>query len=189
MTTTLTLYGLPVCSCLLTWVPQFEEELRELGIIDGKLSWSQFIGKASASALVHSTGGAGDCWETDPEISKVARQMGAVSHPRITGSFASNKHSHMTLIGCTHLHEQGKAQIREAYAGGDGLLGDLPDDIDLHSYLWPKRTWREGIAWHKEQQLRRKRIAKLELARKRKATWQRWVKKANSNINRLKSLI
>lgn len=189
MTTTLTLYGLPVCSCLLTWVPAFEEELRELGIIDGKLSWSQFIGRASASALVHSTGGAGDCWETDERISIVARRMGAVSHPRISGPFEDNQHTHLTLIGCTHLHQQGKDQIKETYAGGDGLLGDVPDDSDLHAALWPKRTWREGIAWHKEQQLRRKRIAKLEATRARKAKWQRWVKRANLNIDRLKGLL
>jgi hypothetical protein len=135
------------------------------------------------------TGGAGDIWETDWEISKVARQMGAVSWPRVTGSFATNQHTHLVLIGCLHLHPQGVAQIREAYAGGDGLLGDLPDEVDLHSYLWPKRNWREGIAWHREQQLRRKRIAKLEAARARKAKYQRLVKKVTVNINRLKELV
>lgn len=35
---------------------------------------------------------------------------------------------------------------------------------------------------------RDERLAKLELARKRKAKWQRWVKKANKNIARLKGL-
>jgi hypothetical protein len=61
--------------------------------------------------------------------------------------------------------------------------------MDLHSYLWPKRTWREGITWHKEQSLRRKRIAKLEATRARRAKWRRWSKRATANIERLKSLI
>ncbi len=53
------------------------------------------------------------------------------------------------LIGCPHLHAQGLAQIREAYAGGDGLLGDVPDDSALHAALWPKRTWRAEEDFYK----------------------------------------
>lgn len=181
--------GFPADSCLITWLPHFEDELREQGIILQPLQIMQLIGLAPASADVHSTGGAADLRETDPRVSKVARQMGAVSWPRVTGSFANNRHTHLCLIGCTHLHPDGLQQIKEAYAGGDGLLGDLPDDIDLHSYLWPKRTWRQGIEWHKEQQLTRKRIAKLEAARKRRDRYRARAQRATKFINRLKGLI
>lgn len=184
----LTLYGKPVDQCLLEWVPAFEEELREQGIITDRLNWAQFIGEADASALTHSWGGVADCWEIDPVIAKVARQMGAVAHPRTAGSFANNKHTHLGLIGCPHMHPQARAQIAETYAGGDGLLGDVPDEVWLHQWLYPKRTWQQGIAWHREQQLRRRRLAKLEKARARTAKWRRWIKKNQPNIDRLKEL-
>lgn len=180
--------GLPACECLAEWWPPFEEELREQDIIESTLTVAQFIGMAAASALVHSKGGAADVWETDERISFVARQMGAVSWPRVTGSFAKNRHTHLVLIGCPHLHQQGLDQIKEAYAGGDGLIGDVPDDSALHAALWPKRTWRQGIVWHREQQLRRRRIVKLEKARARSAKWRRWIKRNQVNIDRLKEL-
>lgn len=178
--------GRPCCPCDAAWIPKLQEELLEQGIITKPLTIAQLIGRADASALVHSQGGAGDVWDTDERISYVARQMGAVSWPRVTGSFAANRHTHWVLIGCPHLHAQGLAQIREAYDGGDGLLGDVPDHSALHAALWPKRTWRQGIVWHEQQQLRRRRIVKLEAARKRKAKWQRWVQRANGTITRLK---
>lgn len=186
----LTLYGMPVDPCLLEWVPPFEEELREQGILrpGEHLDWAQFIGEADASALTHSWGGVADCWETDPVISKVARQMGGVAHPRVAGSFANNKHTHLGLIGCPHMHPQAIAQIVETYAGGDGLLGDVPDEVWLHQWLYPRRTWQQGIAWHREQQLQRKRLAKIALSRARRAKWRRWANRATKNIDRLKAL-
>lgn len=183
-----TLRGKPACPCDAEWIPAFEEELLEQGIITKALTIAQLIGMASASALVHSRGGAGDVWETDERIAFVARQMGAVAWPRVTGSFATNRHTHWVLIGCPHLHQQGLDQITEAYAGGDGLIGDVPDDSALHAALWPKRTWQEGIAWHREQQLFRRRVVKLEKARARQAKWTRWKARNRKNIARLAKL-
>lgn len=181
--------GKPCCPCDAEWLPALNEELIEQGIITKPLTIAQLIGMADASALVHSTGGAGDCWETDERIAYVMRQMGAVAWPRVTGSFAANRHTHWVLIGCPHLHAQGLAQIREAYAGGDGLLGDVPDDSALHAALFPKRTWRQGIVWHEAQQLRRRRIVKLERARARRAKARAVVKSSTKFIDRLKGLI
>lgn len=180
--------GKAACECLAEWIPPFEEELLELGILTKPLSIAQLIGLATKSALVHSTGGAGDVWETDERISFVARQMGAVSWPRVTGSFATNRHTHFVLIGCPHLHQQGLDQIREAYENGDGLLGDVPDDSALHAALWPRRTWQQGIGWHRAEQLRRRRVVELEKARTRRAKWRRWSKQATKRIDRLKAL-
>lgn len=181
--------GKPCCPCDAAWLPALNEELIEQGITTKPLTIAQLIGTAKASALVHSTGGAGDCWETDERIAYVMRQMGAVAWPRVTGSFATNRHTHWVLIGCPHLHPQGKSQITEAYRGGDGLLGDVPDDSALHAALWPARSWRQGIVWHEAQQLRRRRIVKLEKARARSAKWRRWIKKNQPNIDRLKALV
>ncbi len=78
--------GKPCCPCDAEWIPAVNEELLEQGIITKPLTIAQLIGMASKSALVHSTGGAGDCWETDERIAFVMRQMGAVAWPRVTGS-------------------------------------------------------------------------------------------------------
>ena len=149
--------GKPCCPCDREWIPAFEAELEARGLIGAQVDIAQLIGMASASAMVHSKGGAIDIWQIDVEISKIARRMGCVMSPRVTGSFANNKHSHGVLIGCPHLHQQGKDQITEIYAGGDGLVGDVPDDPELRPYLFPKRTWKEGIVWHKEQKLIRRK--------------------------------
>lgn len=185
--TTLTFRGFPACSCLVTWLPMLEERLRLEGVLD-KLPIAQLIGTAKQSAATHSTGGAADLWTKDPRVSLWARRMGAVSWPRLKPAF-DDDHTHLVLIGCVHAHPEAKAQIAEAYAGGDGLLGDAPDDSDLHAALFPKRDWRAGIAYHQALKLQAKRIEKLRKARARRAKYRRWVKKTTRNINRLKGLI
>lgn len=154
-----TFRGKPCCDCFPKFIPALESELRARGLIEDTLNIMQLTGMATASALVHSKGGAIDIAETDPEISKIARRMGCVLSPRVTGSFATNRHSHGVLVDCPHRHPQATAQVVEIYAGGDGLLGDVPDDPELHPYLFPKRTWKEGIVWHQEQKLIREKTA------------------------------
>lgn len=44
------------------------------------------------------------------------------------------------------------------------------------------------LPWHVVDPKRDERLAKLDATRKRKAKWQRWVKRANKNIARLKRL-
>lgn len=163
--------GLPACECLAEWLPPFEAELKARGLIKVSIDIAQLIGTAKASALVHSTGGAADIWQTDWRVSWVARKMGAVSWPRVTGSFARNRHTHLVLVGCPHLHQQGLDQIAEAFRGGDGLLGDAPDDARLVAALVPGRTWRDGIAWHKRQQRRRALTRMIRAAKVRVEKW------------------
>lgn len=151
--------GFPACECLAAWLPQFEAELKARGLVVECIDVAQLIGRATKSALVHSTGGAADIWQIDWQVSWVARQMGCVMWPRVTGSFADGKHSHGVLVGCPHLHEQGRAQIREAFGGGDGLLGSAPDDVRLAAALVPGRTWQQGIVWHRAQARARRRAA------------------------------
>lgn len=189
--TTLTYRGLPCCSCQAEWFPAFEEELREQGIITGVLTLAQLIGDAEDSAKVHTGGGCADWWETDIRISQVARSMGAPATWPRTGardSFDDNRHTHSGLRGCPHMAPGALAQIREVDRGGDGLLGDVPDHPDLRNFV-NRRSWKQGIQWHREQQVRRRRIAKLKAARARRAKWRRWSRRATDNINRLKSLI
>lgn len=155
---TLTYRGRPCCACQAAWLPVFEKELVDLGLIKKELTIAQLIGGAAASAGVHTDGGMADWWETDVEIAKVARQMGApATWLRTTGSFANNRHTHSGLRGCPHMNASARAQITEVDAGGDGLLGDAPDDPRLKAFV-NKRTWREGVAWATERQLHRQRL-------------------------------
>lgn len=167
----ITFRSLPACPCLAEWLPEFEAELKANGLIKVSIDIAQLIGMASASALVHSTGGAWDIWQTDYRVSQIARQMGAVSWPRTTGSFASNQHTHGVLVGCPHLHQQGVDQIAEAFRGGDGLIGTVPDDARLVASLVRGRTWQQGIAWHRKQQRRRVLKRQIDKARERIAKW------------------
>lgn len=153
--------GLPACECLAAWLPAYEAELKAQGLIKVSIDIAQLIGMAKASALVHSTGGAADIWQTDWRCSAIARQMGGIGWPRVTGSFARAKHTHIVLVGCPHLHQQGRDQIAEALRGGDGLQGDVPDDARLVAALVPGRSWQQGIAWHRRQERLRKLKALL----------------------------
>ena len=49
-------------------------------------------------------------------------------------------HLHMILKDCRHLSPEAKAQLREWYAGENGLAGDDPDDGD-RTYL--RQTWKQ----------------------------------------------
>jgi hypothetical protein len=153
---TTTFRGHPACACLAEWLRPFEAELKARGLIENTIDVLQLIGLAEASELVHSTGGAADIRQIHWRVSFVARQMGAVAWPRVTGSFADNQHTHLVLVGCPHLHQQARDQITAAFQGGDGLLGDVPDDPRLAAALVPGRTWRQGIAWHRRQERLRK---------------------------------
>ena len=154
--------GFPACECLIQWLPAYEAECLARGLIKESIDIAQLIGNASASAKVHSTGGAFDIWQTDWRFSWVARKMGAMTWPRVTGSFLRNKHTHGVLIGCPHLHPEGQYQIQAGYRGLDGLVHSSPDDRRLTRALVGGRDWRDGIAWHKRQE----RIRRLKAKRK-----------------------
>jgi hypothetical protein len=141
--------GFPACPCLAAWLPVFERELIRRGVIRESIDIAQLIGGASASGGTHASGGAFDIWQHDPKTMWVARQMGAdATWNRVTGSFATNRHTHGVLTGCPH-NGPARYQIDEVRAGGDGLVGSTPDP-------GPRplsgRTWREGIAWARQQE-------------------------------------
>lgn len=141
--------GRPACPCLAAWLPVFERELLDRGVIKHSIDIAQLIGGAAASGGTHAEGGAFDIWQHDDVTVWVARQMGAdATWARTTGSFANNRHAHGVLTGCPH-NGPARYQIDEVRAGGDGLVGSAPDP-------GPRplsgRTWREGIEWAKQLQ-------------------------------------
>jgi hypothetical protein len=168
--------GKPACECLAEWIPYFEAELKARGLIKVSVDIAQLIGTAEASASTHSKGGAIDIWQTNPRVSKIARQMGCIMWPRTTGSFAKNKHSHGVLRGCPH-NGPARYQITAADAGYNGLGKNGrggPDPKNLHAVL-NKRTWKQGIEWHKREKRIRKINTRLAELRAEKAK----LKKAN----------
>lgn len=169
-TTIVKFRGLPACECLAEWIPFWEQELLAQKLIKVSVDIAQLIGGAEASSGTHSQGGALDVWQTDIRVSKVAREMGCVMWPRTTGSFAKNRHSHGVLRGCPH-NGPARYQIEAADAGFNGLGSGGrggPDPKSLHDVL-NKRTWEQGIAWHKREQRIRKINVRLEELRAEKS--------------------
>lgn len=143
--------GHPACPCLAAWLPVYEAELQRRGRLTGPLPIFQLIGNASASAKTHSQGGAFDVSDlVGNEDVWLARQMGADATWARTAAQGFTPHLHGVLTGCPH-NEPARYQLYAVQAGFNGL-GDAgrgaPDD-------GPRplsgRTWRQGIAWAKEQ--------------------------------------
>lgn len=157
--------GRPACICLATWLPVYERELIDLGLLKVQLDIYQLIGAATASASTHKTGGAFDDAQFSREQIRVAREMGAMKWHRTAPPF-STPHGHGVLKGCPHAHPSAVAQIVEGEAGGDGLTGNAPDpgprDVQI-----PLRTWQEGVAWAKRRQRRRELTVKIRATRAR----------------------
>ena len=159
-----TFRGRPCCDCLATWLPVYERELLDRGLIKVQLDVYQLIGGAAASAGTHATGGAFDIGQYSTEALRVARQMGAMTWARGLPAF-STPHAHGVLKGCPHAAASAQRQVVEGEAGGDGLVGSAPDDGPRVGILWPLRTYSEGIRWAKRLQRRRVLTTKIRAQR------------------------
>lgn len=143
--------GRQACPCLAAWLPVYEAELQRRKLLTGPLKIYQLIGNASASADTHSQGGAFDISDLPGrEDLVVARQMGAdATWSRTKAQGFSTPHIHGVLTGCPH-NAPARYQIDAVRAGKNGLASGGADD-------GPRplsgRTWREGIAWAKAQQV------------------------------------
>ena len=150
--------GKPACACLIEWLPAYEAELLARGLIRFNIDIYQLIGGAKASAGTHSEGGAFDIAQTSPEAIKVARQMGADAtwhRPENWDGRGGISHTHGVLTGCPH-NRPARYQIDAVRAGFNGLGKGGRGGKDTGPRPLSGRTWREGIAWHLEQQEQRK---------------------------------
>ena len=141
--------GKPACPCLAEWLPVYEAELLRRGCIKHNIDIYQLIGGAAASAGTHSTGGAYDVAQVSPEAILVARQMGAAAwhRPYNWDHAGGMEHHHGVLNGCPH-NAPARYQIGALAARRNGLANNGPDNGPNVGTL---RTWRQGIAWAKEQ--------------------------------------
>ena len=142
------------------------------------------VGKVAASAGTHDGGGVVDLmpWDHDNKVTALrAVGFAAWYRPAIPGLWAA--HIHAVLIGHGRLAMSASAQVQQYLGRRDGLKNNGPDADPG----WTN-TARYTIEAFRNDALRPMRLEKLEVARTRKSKWQRWVKKANANIARLKGL-
>lgn len=180
---TLTYGGRPCCECQLRWLTLFEKivKLAKLPRIDV----AQLIGNAPASNGRHLGGGNIDWWSINVATARLARSFGCLAYLRdgTRDGFDDNKHTHGYLVGCPHMSDGAKSDLKEALAGGDGLVGNVPDDPRLAGAYVPGTTWEKGVA---AMEAILEREEKIRLAEKRVKKWTRWKRKANRNIKRWK---
>lgn len=184
----LTYAGKPCCTCQATWLTAFERELAAEAL--PPLTIAQLIGNAPASAGRHLGGGSIDWWTVDVATARLARSLGGLAMIRdgSRDSFDDNQHTHTYLPGCPHMSDGAKRDLAEVLRGGDGLIGDVPDDPRLADAWTRGDTWQQGVARMNARALRRRRIAKIEKARRRRAKARAVVKSTTTFINRLKAL-
>lgn len=149
---TTTFRGRTACQCLAEWLPVYEQELLDLGVIKHSIDIFQLIGNAKASAGVHAKGGAFDIAQTQPLAIEVARQMGAdATWPRM---WTNNVHTHGVLRGCPH-NGPARYQIDAVDAGYDGTGRGGRGARDTGPRPLSGRTWEQGIAWATARQAAR----------------------------------
>ena len=156
-----TAYGKPACACLAEWLPAYEAELLARGVVVNGIDVLQLIGNAPASAGVHSKGGAFDIAQTQGTAVWVARQMGAdATWARM---WPGNVHTHGVLRGCPH-NEPARYQVAAVDAGFDGTGAGGRGAPDDGPRPLSKRTWQQGLVWHRErvaERAERKRLTDL----------------------------
>lgn len=159
-----TFRGLPACPCQVEWIPAFEEHCRQtIPGFQGTLALAQLIGTYSKSGDTHSGGGASDFWLTGKMADLVvaeARKAGAdPTWHRKRPTWSGDEHVHSILRGCPHLSDAAQVQVACVDRNDDGLSGDAPDS-------GPRplsgRTWRQGIAWMKEQDMTPQQAQQLD---------------------------
>lgn len=176
--------GKPACECLREWIPVYEQELQELGILKGELNIFQLNGTAPESAGTH-TGGAADFIDLPggDEV-LIAREMGAPAtwtRPFNWNGKNGIAHNHSILRGCPH-NFGGRYQITAVEDGFNGLGTGGRGGPDTGPRPVSPRTWQEGIAWARRQQKRRRQEAKLAAARIRRRKISAFIRKLEKKL-------
>lgn len=159
--------GKPACTCQVLWLTTFSKLLALLKM--PPLSIAQLIGNAPASKGRHLGGGNIDWWSVNVELARLARQYGGLAMIRdgSRDSFDNNQHTHVYLVGCPHMSAGAKSDMAEVLRGGDGLVGDVPDDPRLAGAYVPGRTWEQGVALMKTYIRKAELDAKIAAERER----------------------
>lgn len=150
--------GKPACECQAEWLAEFEVEAQRRGIVRGSLPLSQIIGGAKTSGGTHSTGGADDSYPLTNVVDInayvwLSRQMGADATWLRRFNWDGRggvEHVHRVLTDCPH-NGPARYQIDAVRAGYNGLGSGGRGAPDDGPRPLSGRTWREGIAWARQQ--------------------------------------
>ena len=140
----------PVCQCLKDWLTAYQNEALRRGYIKRSLDVLQAIGNARASAGYHKGGGNVDMVQQSTNMLRLARNMGGAGFPRDRRD-GMTPHQHITLKGCPHSTAGPKRQVVSLENGRNGLVNNRKDRGPRSGIQWPLRSYRQGIAWAKEQ--------------------------------------
>lgn len=147
--------GKPACPCLAEWLPVYEAELQRRGILEGELHIYQLIGGYVGSGGTHASGGAFDLLDLPGEEDlEVGRQMGADAYWTRKENWDGRggiRHNHGVLTGCPH-NAPAAYQIDAVRAGYNGLGYGGRSARDDGPRPLSGRTYKQGIAWAREQQ-------------------------------------
>lgn len=98
-----------------------------------KVVQGSYSGTVAASGSTHDKGGAIDIHtrsydkRTVDDMVKALRMAGFAAWSRGRGADSFTPHIHAIAIGDRELHPSAASQVREYFAGGDGLVGSRPD--------------------------------------------------------------
>lgn len=136
--------GFPCCTCLAEWLPRYERELLNAGIIKQSIDIYQLRGGAPASGGTHTQGGAYDIVQRSPEAIRIARRMGSAAWAR---EDMRPPHQHGVLKGCD-TNDPAWYQIVALNAGYNGLGSGGRGGRDAGprtGITFPIINWDDGI--------------------------------------------
>lgn len=137
------------CVCLVEWLPVLELMAIKRGIIKHNLDLLQLTGGLAASGGTHSKGGTFDVKQVGAPFVQLCREMGAPatwSRYNMPIGDNPNHHTHGVLNGCPH-NSPARYQLAAQFARCNGLGFMGMGGKDPYPAVWPRRTWREGLAW------------------------------------------
>lgn len=142
-------HGKQACSCQVKTLEMIESRLRAIGAI--KQDLSRLITQQAFSTDVKASGGThdgGGVWDVKftvvdtIEKRRAWRESGAWATFRTKDQGPWPDHGHVNGVGCPHMSEPAKRQVKKYRRGLNGLKGDGPDQAPRLKVV----TWEQALA-------------------------------------------
>lgn len=142
-------HGKQACSCQVKTLEMIESRLRAIGAIkqdlSGLITQQAFSTDVKASGGTHDGGGVWDVKFTvvdTIEKRRAWRESGAWATFRTKDQGPWPDHGHVNWVGCPHMSEPAKRQVKKYRRGLNGLKGDGPDQAPRLKVV----TWEQALA-------------------------------------------
>lgn len=148
-----------ICDCMTAPLDELAKTSGRDILVSPIPGFGSFQQGATASAGTGSGGGHIDVYltqlnqEQKLRLEGLARQIGFYADIRDKKWWSPTRrkwlqanwanHLHLVLKSCTHLSPEAKSQLQDWYAGGNGLVGNDPDDGDRR---FLRQTWPQYLA-------------------------------------------